>query len=47
MTSTYCRPEARFTKYLTIYRKVIIVYRRSSYDSDLKSAKISFTNIVS
>ena len=37
-------PGARFTKYLTIYRKFIV---RSTYDSDLKSAKISFTNIIS
>jgi len=29
-------PGARFTKYLTIYRKIIV---RSTYDSDLKSAK--------
>jgi len=35
---------ARFTKYLTIYRKIIV---RSTYDSDLKSAKISSRNIVS
>ena len=38
------RPGARFTKYLTIYRKIIV---RSTYDSVFKSAKISFMNIVS
>ena len=38
------RAGAQFTKYLTIYRKIIV---RSTYDSDLKSAKISFRNIVS
>ena len=37
-------PGARFTNYLTIYRKFIV---RSTYDSDLKSAKISFRDIVS
>ena len=35
---------AQFTKYLTIYRKIIV---RSTYDSDLKRAKTSFRNIVS
>jgi len=36
--------DARFTKYLTIYRKIIV---RSTYDSDLKRAKTSFRKIVS
>jgi len=40
----YISSGAKFTKYLTIYRKFIV---RSTYDSDLKSAKISFRNIVS
>jgi len=35
---------AQFTKYLTMYRKIIV---RSTYNSDLKSAKISFRNIIS
>jgi len=34
----------RIYKYLTIYRKFIV---RSTHDGDLKSAKISFRNIVS
>jgi len=38
------QPGAQFTKYLTIYRKFIL---RSTYDSDLKRAKIYFRNIVS
>jgi len=37
------RPGAQITKYLTIYHKIIV---RSTYDSDLKSAKISFRNTV-
>ena len=37
-------PAARFTKYLTIYRKIVV---RSTYDSDLRRAKTSFRNIVS
>jgi len=42
------RPGARFTKYLTIYRKVIAKFVvRSTYDSDFKRAKISIRNIVS
>jgi len=35
---------AQFTKYLTIYRKIIVT---STYDSDLKRAKTSFRNTVS
>ena len=31
-----CVPGAQFTKYLTIYRTIIV---RSTYDSDLKRAK--------
>ena len=38
------RPGAQFTKYLTIYRKIIV---RSTYDSDLQRAKTSFRTIVS
>ena len=40
----HCKTGAQFTKYLTIYRKIIA---RSTNDSDLKSAKVSFRNIVS
>ena len=36
-------PWAQFTKYLTIYRKIIV---RSTYDSDLQRAKTSFRNIA-
>ena len=35
---------ARFTKYLTIYRKIIV---KSTYGSDLQHAKISPRNITS
>jgi len=34
---------ARFTKYLTIYRKIII---RSTYDSDLQCAEISLRDDI-
>jgi len=38
-------PGARFTRYLTTYNRKFIV--RSTYDSDLKRANVSFRNIVS
>ena len=37
-------PGAKFTKYLTIYRTIIV---RSTSDSELQRAKTSFRNIVS
>ena len=38
---------ARFTKYLTIYRRIIQFIVRSIYDSGLEHAKIDLRNIVS
>jgi len=47
MTSS-TKPGARFTKYLTIYHTTIFKFIvRSTYDSDLKRAEISFRNIIS
>ena len=43
-TYVFCIPGAQFTKYLTIYRKIIV---RSTYDNDLQRAKTSFRDIVS
>ena len=38
---------ARFTKYLTIYHKIILIKLvvRSTYDSDLRSAKVGLRNL--
>jgi len=40
----HCWPAARFTKYFTIYRAIILSI--STYDSGLQRAKISLRNIV-
>jgi len=41
-------PGARFTKYLTICHKIILMsVVRSTYDNDLPCAQMSLTNIVS
>ena len=46
-TDTMYIAAARFTKYLTIYRKISSSFIiRSTYDSDLHRAKISPRNIV-